>query len=98
MEKDFYYAELFELYKGLLTDKQRELFESHYMYDLSLSEIAQPLGTTRQSVSDGLRKVRQKLTEYEKTLKVKQKNDALMEIANTLSDVDKEKIINVIGK
>ena len=33
-EKDLEFIELFEIYKGLLTDKQRELFSSHYLLDL----------------------------------------------------------------
>ena len=33
MEKDLRYVELFELYQGLLTEKQRETFSSHYCYD-----------------------------------------------------------------
>ena len=65
MEKDLRYIELFEIYQGLLTDRQRELFSSHYYYDLSLSEIAEPEGNTRQSVYAAVKKVKEKLDEYE---------------------------------
>ena len=41
MEKDLHYVELFELYQSLLTERQRELFRSHYYFDLSLAEIAE---------------------------------------------------------
>ena len=68
MEKDLRYVELFELYQGLLTDKQRETFSSHYYYDLSLSEIEEPDGNTRQSVYAAVKKVKEKLDEYENIL------------------------------
>ena len=101
MEKDLELTELFELYQGLLTDKQRELFSSYYLYDLSLSEIAEPLGTSRQSVYEGVKKVKQKLIEYEKLLKLREKNIALLNIAEELNgkdDILREKILEIIGK
>ncbi|MBQ3219073.1 MAG: hypothetical protein IJB32_00555 [Clostridia bacterium] len=101
MEKDLELTELFELYQGLLTDKQRELFSSYYLYDLSLSEIAEPLGTTRQSVYEGVKKVKNKLIEYEKLLKLKEKNDDLKGVAESLREKDDtlfEKILEIIGR
>lgn len=101
MEKDLELTELFELYQGLLTDKQRELFSSYYLYDLSLSEIAEPLGTSRQSVYEGVKKVKQKLIEYEKLLKLREKNIALLNITEELNgkdDILREKILEIIGK
>lgn len=86
MEKDFEFIELFELYKGLLTDKQRETFSSHYLYDLSLAEIAEQDGTARQSVHDAIRKVKVKLSEYESILRLKEKFDRISKIADSLSD------------
>lgn len=101
MEKDLELTELFELYQGLLTDKQRELFSSYYLYDLSLSEIAEPLGTTRQSVYEGVKKVKKKLIEYEKLLKLKEKNAELKSVAETLKSENCkhfEKILEIIGR
>lgn len=101
MEKDLELAELFELYQGLLTDKQRELFSSYYLYDLSLSEIAEPFGTTRQSVYEGVKKVKKKLIEYEKLLKLKEKNENLTSVAKALEKenlVLSNKILEIIGR
>lgn len=86
MEKDFEFIELFEIYKDLLTDKQKELFASHYLYDLSLSEIAEQDGGTRQSVYDAVKKVKKKLLEYEKVLKLRERNKTLYRIASDTSD------------
>ena len=101
MEKDLQYVELFELYQGLLTDKQRELFSLHFCYDLSLSEIAEPEGNTRQSVYASVKKVKEKLKEYENLLRLREKNQKLKQIADQLALVDKEisdKILTIIGE
>ena len=98
MEKDFYYTELFELYKNLLTDKQKELFESHYIFDLSFAEISQPQGISRQSVSVGLKKVREKLDEYELALGLYQKQTAIKQAVSTLEEGLKDKILEIIGR
>ena len=86
MEKDLEYIELFEIYKQLLTDKQRELFSSHYLFDLSLAEIAEQEGGSRQSVYDAVKKVKKKLVEYEKALKLREKNMLISTIALETKD------------
>ena len=101
MEKDLRYVELFELYQGLLTEKQRETFLSHYCYDLSLAEIAEPEGSTRQSVYAVIKTVKEKLDEYEQKLGFLDKNQKLIEIANQMDNANKEiadKILEIIGK
>ncbi len=100
MEKDFRYVELFELYQGLLTDRQRQIFSSHYCYDLSLSEIAEPDGNTRQSVYAVVKNVKAKLDEYEREIGLYKKNQKLIELANEVG-VNKElaqKILEIVGK
>ena len=47
-------ALLFDYYGGMLTDKQRECFDMRYNQDLSLGEIGQALGVSRQAVCDNL--------------------------------------------
>ncbi len=100
MQKDLMLTELFDLYGGLLTERQRELFTSYYVYDLSLSEISEPEGKTRQSVYEQVKKVKQKLIEYEEVLKLKEKNDQLKKLAQT-EECKKngvaDKIISIIG-
>ena len=86
MEKDLEFIELFEIYKELLTDKQRELFSSHYLFDLSLSEIAEEDGGTRQSVYDAVKKVKKKLLEYEKALCIKEKKQKLLSLLDDIKD------------
>ncbi len=43
---------LYDFYGELLTDRQREFFDYYYNNDLSLSEIAENAGISRQGVRD----------------------------------------------
>lgn len=47
-------ALLFDYYGGMLTQKQQECFDMRYNQDLSLGEIGQLLGISRQAVCDNL--------------------------------------------
>lgn len=86
MEKNFYYAELFEIYKSLLTEKQKEVFEMHFLLDFSLSEISEEKGISRQNVNDAIKGAKKKLDELETLLKLKQKHDALKELEKNVTD------------
>ena len=66
--KDLRYLQLWDCYGGLLTDNQREICELYYMLDLSLSEIAEQKGVSRQNVSETLKKSREILDYYEEKL------------------------------
>lgn len=98
MEKDLRYVELFELYKGLLTAKQKEIFEMHLLYDLSLTEIAENFNTTRQNVSDTLLKTKKKLDEFESVLAIKDKRDRINKVLEECEDKNTlSKISDIIG-
>ena len=56
---------LLDFYGELLTEKQRDCFDMHYNEDLSLSEIAEQLGISRQGVWDNIRRAESALKEYE---------------------------------
>ena len=47
---------LFDFFGELLTEKQREYFDLHYNADLSLAEIAEQEGISRQGVWDIIRR------------------------------------------
>ncbi len=55
-------------YGGLLTDKQREVLRLHYDEDLSLGEIAEQYGVSRQNVHELITRSAQKLQRYERAL------------------------------
>ncbi len=99
MEKDFDITQLFEIYKGLLTKKQVEIFSSYYYYDLSLSEIAEPDGNTRQSVYSTVSKVKKKLLEFESLLGIAKKNKELNDLSDEIEDESvRLKLKEIIGR
>ncbi len=59
------YSLLLDFYGALLTGKQRECFDLHYNEDLSLSEIAEEAGISRQGVWDNIRRAEAALCELE---------------------------------
>ncbi len=98
MERDFGLTELFDLYGELLTARQRELFTSYYIYDLSLAEIAQPEGKTRQNVYEQIKKVKAKLLSYEQALGLRQKNGELKKLCARLDEQTAQRILEIIGR
>lgn len=57
---------LLDYYGELLSPKQRTCFDLYYNQDLSLSEIADELGITRQGVHDSLSRAESALCEFER--------------------------------
>ncbi len=68
MKDDLQFLRLWDLYSPLLTATQREITDLYFNYDLSLGEIAEQKGVSRQSVSDCLQKCRKQLETYESKL------------------------------
>lgn len=57
---------LFEFYSTLLTEKQMNYIELYYGDDLSLGEIAEEYGVSRQAVYDNIKRTEKLLETYEK--------------------------------
>ena len=68
LEQRIHYNRLYDLYAPLLTEKQREAFELHECEDLSLAEMSERLGVTRQAAHDLVLRARDHLGEAESTL------------------------------
>ncbi len=67
--KNFHYYRLYSIYGELLTEKQRETIEDYFGLDLSLGEIAEMRGVSRQAIKYTLDSAEQILSEYEAKLK-----------------------------
>lgn len=63
--QDLHLMRLWDLYAPMLTENQREITDLYFNCDLSLGEIAEQKGVSRQSVSDCLNKCRKQLEEAE---------------------------------
>ena len=67
-EKDYKISYLLDFYGSILTDKQRDALELYYNDDLSLAEIADFVGITRQGVRDAIKRGEEILVEMEAKL------------------------------
>lgn len=86
-------ALLFDYYGGMLTDKQRECFDMRYNQDLSLGEIAEVMGISRQAVCDNLARTEGLLRKMEKNIGCVSRNlrtrralDSILAAARSLED------------
>ena len=61
-------ALLFDYYGGMLTEKQRDCFDMRYNQDMSLGEIAETLGVSRQAVNDNLSRTEALLRRMEENI------------------------------
>ena len=61
-------ALLYDYYGGMLTEKQRDCFDMRHNQDLSLGEIADTLGVSRQAVCDNLTRTEALLRRMEENI------------------------------
>ena len=78
MEKYFRLNALYDCYGVLLTERQRLLMEQYLTEDLSLGEIAEREGISRQGVRDALARAGEQLEEYEKLLAIYERDTRLV--------------------
>ncbi|MBR3268447.1 MAG: helix-turn-helix domain-containing protein [Oscillospiraceae bacterium] len=97
--KNLDFVLLLDCYGSFLTEKQRELLEGYYNDDLSLSELAEPLGISRQAVYDRIHRGERRLEELETQIGVAARLKAaravfeeIENLSSTLSEPAAEKI------
>ena len=76
-----------DFYGPLLTDKQQNVLNLHYENDLSLSEIADDMKTSRQAVYDMVKKAESLLEQYEQKLGLVERFQIMRERLNELSSL-----------
>lgn len=79
MAKDLSISVLLDFYGDMLTEKQRDVVELYYNEDLSLAEIAEHSGITRQGVRDSIKRAEAQLKEYEDRLGLARRFSAMGE-------------------
>ncbi len=89
MEERDYYIILYDLYSSLFSVKQKEYFEDYYFNNLSLSEISENFGVSRNAIHKSIKSIEKKLLFYEDNLKLYKKN---LELNNIIKDIDDKSI------
>lgn len=78
-------AVLYDLYGGLLTEKQQNVFDLYYQCDLSLGEIAAEQDISRTAVHDLIKRTEHLLEKYEDKLHLAQRQRERQLILKRLS-------------
>ncbi len=98
-EKNLKYAILLDVYGSMLSEKQSYALEMYYCDDLSLSEIADNIGITRQGVRDQIKHAEEELDRLDRGLglvaKIDELRKALDEIEN---ETEKESVRSLCRK
>lgn len=98
MEEFIYYNNLYDCYSSLLTEKQRIYFEEYYFNNLSLSEISQNYGVSRNAVYKQIQITIEKLKEYEEKLGLYKKKEYLEKELENQKFEEVKKIIDKLLK
>jgi predicted DNA-binding protein YlxM (UPF0122 family) len=85
-EKNLETALLLDFYGEMLTAKQREAIDYYYNDDLSLAEIAEHEGITRQGVRDNIKRGEASLSEMENKLGLVQRFRSMRQTIARISD------------
>ncbi|MGN1195722.1 MAG: YlxM family DNA-binding protein, partial [Acutalibacteraceae bacterium] len=93
MAKNLDVIMLFDIYGEMLTQKQQDFIGYYYNDDLSLAEIAENEGITRQGVRDAIKRAEAQLVEFEEHLGLKRRFDDMkkgLDEIEQLNEVIKE--------
>ncbi len=86
-DKNLGISVLLDHYGAMLTDKQRDVIDLYYNQDLSLAEIAEHEGISRQGVRDNIKRGEAFLLEMEEKLHLAQKMGDLLEVIETVNQL-----------
>lgn len=92
IEKNLKISSLLDFYGDFLTVNQRQVLALYYNEDLSLSEIADNQGITRQGVRDAIKKAELQLLDMEEKLNLYRKftslQNNLLSIIKNASEIE----------
>ncbi|MBO4900255.1 MAG: YlxM family DNA-binding protein [Lachnospiraceae bacterium] len=106
MEKIVQQGILYDFYGELLTEHQKQVYESVVYENLSLGEIADDLGVSRQAVHDLIKRCDKILEGYEAKLglikrfgEVRTRIESMEEILNSpVKEEDRQKLLTLTGE
>lgn len=98
MEKIVEQGMLYDFYGELLTEHQRQIYEDVVFNDMSLSEIAEEQGISRQGVHDLVRRCDRALLEYEKKLHLMEKFLKIKETVAEIETVSSEEGVKLLAR
>lgn len=101
MDKNVQIGLLFSFYRNMLTDRQAECIDLYYNEDLSLAEISEHLGITRQGVRDNIKRAEHTMYDTEERLGLVSKflgiKEKLEKIDDIIRDIEKSPNIRMLS-
>ena len=91
IERD-YLVELYEIYKNLLTDREKEYFEYYYFEDYSLNEIAEVYDVSKSYLSKFLNQISEEIISFENKLNLYNKRQKIKKVIDSIDVDTKSKI------
>lgn len=89
---------LYDYYKELLTEKQKDYFEAFYFENMSLSEIADNYGVSRNAVYSQLNLTVDAINKYESKLHLYENDIKREKLFNKLKELDDKRINDLVSK
>lgn len=95
--KNLYISALLDVYGDFLSEKQKTLTEYYYNDDLSLSEIAENEGITRQGVNDLIKRAEAQLKAFEEKCHYCERFARLKELSEDIRKKKGEALEELLG-
>jgi predicted DNA-binding protein YlxM (UPF0122 family) len=89
-EKNMKIAYLIDFYADVLDDHTRDIMKAYYNDDLSLAEIAEDEGISRQGIRHIVKKGEDQLLFLESKLSIAKRHEEMVEISDELSSIIKK--------
>jgi len=96
-EKDLFVGALNDVYGEYLGEKQRRILSAYFDEDLSLGEISENEGITRQAVLDSIKRTSKKLYELEENCGYAKKFLELKSLLDGAKNGDKKSIDKILS-
>ncbi len=96
MKEREYLLTLYEVYKNVLSDKEKSYFEYYYFEDYSMQEIADNYSVSKSYVGKFIKSIENKLIHFENELKINDRNNKIRYLIKELNGDLKNKIEDLL--
>ena len=87
LNKKYHQTLLFDFYGELIKENNRQIYEDYIFNDLSLSEIADERGISRQGIHDAIKRTVKKLEEYESKIHLMERYQSIHNKVDEITDI-----------
>lgn len=93
IEKIIKVSQLYDIYSELLSEKQKIYLKNYFFDDLSLTEISENYGISKQAVSNNINRTIKELESFEEKLKILRLNNERQFLLNEIAKINKNEDI-----